>query len=99
MIIYLVFAIIVAILFSRRAKKLGLPTVKWGWIGFGGALASCVILVLILAVVDAELLNIFPRYIEAPGYVIFPLSAIAMFLVYRKWLPRADQIEPSAEPR
>ncbi len=97
MIFILVFAIIVAILFSRSAKQHGQPSVKWGGIGFGGGIASYLILSVVGALIKTYIFN-WMYYIDGPGYVIFPLSALVMFLVYRKWLRRPEHEKSVVEP-
>jgi hypothetical protein len=75
-------------------NPLELPSAKWGFIGFGAALVSCALLFGILFVIDVYVFDFIPRY-AIPGFVIFPMSAIAMLLVYRRWLQGSDRDDPT----
>lgn len=81
--IILIFGIIVAVIFFLSAKKRELSPVKWGAIGMFGSIGSYLALALI-AIAFAKLTG--SEMIRAPGYFFIPMSAVIMYLVYRKWL-------------
>ena len=89
----IIYAILVAVIFLRGAKKRGLSKAKWGWIGFLGAFFSSLAAPLALALIETWMEQVdlnaaieFHRSLPAPATYMFPISAVVMFLVYRKWL-------------
>ncbi len=80
----IIYCILVAAFFYQTAKTRGLSSAKWGAIGFFGSLASYFVGAVIIALVQVEIIG--RNIIRAPGYVLFPASALVMYLVYWKWI-------------
>ena len=93
----IIYCILVAAFFYQTAKTRGLSSAKWGAIGFFGSLASYFVgAMIIIAFVQVGLIG--ERIVRAPGYFLFPASALVMYLVYRKWIYRMPKAVSREEP-
>ncbi len=78
----LIYCTLVAVAFYWAAKTRGLSTGKWGAIGFFGGIASIIGCVIVLSFIQTQLID--RSIIDAPGFALFPGSALVMYLVYWK---------------